>query len=134
MSQGGPVFKSINPKRGEIWRVNLEPTVGREIQKSNRPVLILSRPNVGERDLRLCVPLTDFKPERDNIRFWRVVVGDSGESGLSKLSCADVSQTRALDISRFLIHAGKAQTSEVEATARALANAIGLISTSAKQD
>jgi mRNA interferase MazF len=117
----------IKPKRGEIWRVNLEPTIGAEMQKDNRPVLVLSRPSVGEPTVRICAPIIDFKPQRDALRFWRVAIGDSKESGLTKISCADVSQTRALDLARFISKDGKAHEAEIEATSRALAEAVGVI-------
>jgi mRNA interferase MazF len=32
---------AINPKRGEIWQVNLDPTIGQEIEKK-RPVIVIS--------------------------------------------------------------------------------------------
>lgn len=115
------------PGRGQIWRVNLEPTRGSELQKNNRPVLVLSRPGIGTPGVSLCAPITDFKPERDKLRFWRVVIGDNETSGLNKLSCADVSQTRALDVSRFVSQDGKAHPTEVEASAAALAKCAGYI-------
>lgn len=115
---------AINPRRGEIWRVNLEPTIGAEIQKDFRPVLVLNRPGVGERTIRLCAPITDFKPERDELRYWRVGIGE-GESGLSKFSCIDVSQMRALDLARFVQKDGRAHPAEVEAAAAVLADCIG---------
>ncbi len=120
-------MSAVEPKRGEIWRVNLEPTRGSEIQKDNRPVLVLSRPSVGTPSVSLCAPITDFKPERDQRRFWRVAIGDNETSGLKKLSCADVSQTRALDASRFVQHDGKAHPAEVEASAAALAKSVGFV-------
>lgn len=122
------------PQRGEIWRANLEPTVGAEIQKDNRPVLILTRPSFGTPGVMLCAPITDYKPERDKRRFWRVVVGDTAESGLDKISCADISQTRALDISRFTSQDGKAHPSEVAATAAALSKAVGIVPPKAPKD
>ncbi len=126
-------MSTLEPRRGEIWRVDLEPTRGGEIQSSKgnrgdtRPVLVLSRPSVGERGVRLCAPITDFKPERDKRRFWRVVIGDNEISGLKKISCADVSQTRALDISRFVRQDGKAHSAEIEASAAALAKTVGFV-------
>jgi mRNA interferase MazF len=114
----------INPRRGEIWRANLEPTVGAEIQKDFRPVLVLNLNGDGERDLRLCAPITGFNLERDAMRYWRVGIGE-GVSGLHKYSCADVSQARALDLSRFIRMDGKAHPAELEAAAAALAELIG---------
>lgn len=44
--------------RGEIWRVNLDPTIGAEIRKS-RPVVIVGDDRIGKLPLRVIVPLTD---------------------------------------------------------------------------
>ena len=115
----------LKPKRGEIWRVNLEPTQGAEIQKDNRPVLVLSRGGQGTHGVRLCVPITGYKPDRDEIRRWRVALNNTKESGLDKISVADASQTRALDISRFIRKDGKAHPAEIEASAAAVARLIG---------
>ena len=121
----------INPRRGEIWRVDFEPTVGSEISSDKggradtRPALVLSLPRIGERTVRLCAPITDYSPQRDEGRLWRVAIGDSPESGLTKLSCADVSQTRALDTSRFERKIGKAHETETQATADQLAATVG---------
>ncbi len=43
---------------GEIWSINLGPTVGDEIQKT-RPAVILSDDLVGTRALKVIVPFTD---------------------------------------------------------------------------
>ena len=120
-----------NPKRGEIWRVDFEPTVGSELSSAKgglhdtRPALVLSLPKIGERTIRLCAPITDYAPQRDENRLWRVAIGDTPESGLTKLSCADISQTRALDISRFERKIGKAHPTETQATADELAASVG---------
>lgn len=131
--KGSPSAPAINPKRGEIWRVDFEPTVGSEMSsdKGNRgdtrPALVLSLPKIGERTIRICAPITDYLPDRDAARFWRVEIGDNPTSGLSKMSCVDVSQTRALDTARFIRHDGKAHPAEVEASARTLALIVGVI-------
>jgi mRNA-degrading endonuclease toxin of MazEF toxin-antitoxin module len=131
---------SINPRRGEIWRVNFEPTVGSEMSsdKGNRgdtrPALVLSLPKIGERSVRLCAPITDYLPDRDGARFWRVEIGDNEMSGLSKTSCVDVSQTRALDTSRFIRKDGAAHNAEVEASARTLALIVGVSIPSKNED
>ncbi len=36
-----------SPKRGEIWLVNLEPTIGAEIKKT-RPTIIISSDVIGK--------------------------------------------------------------------------------------
>lgn len=122
----------INPKRGEIWRVDLEPTEGSEMSSDKgrrgdtRPALVLSLPKIGERTTRLCAPITDYLPNRDQDRVWRVEIGDNETSGLKKLSCVDVSQTRVLDIIRFESRDGRAHPAEVEASARTLALIVGV--------
>lgn len=45
---------TTRPRRGEIWWVNLEPTVGSEIRKK-RPVVVISSDAINR--LRLPVPL-----------------------------------------------------------------------------
>lgn len=117
----------FKPQRGEIWRANLEPAVGGEIQKDNRPVIVLSRPSVGAVGVSLCAPITDFKPDRDARRFWRVFLDANDNSGLEKPSCADVGQTRALDIARFVRQDGKAAPLEIEAVVAALVKTVGYI-------
>lgn len=119
------------PRRGEIWRVDLEPTRGKETQSfktsesDTRPVLVLVRAGVGESGVRLCAPITGYLPARDELCFWRVEIGDSDESGLSKISCADVSQARALDLSRFVRKDGAAHPTETQVSAAMLALLVG---------
>lgn len=45
-----------NPKRGEIWLVNLEPTIGAEIRKT-RPAVVVSSDFIGKLPLKLVVLL-----------------------------------------------------------------------------
>ncbi len=47
----------VNPKRGEVWWVSLDPTRGAEMQKT-RPAVVLSSNRLGRLPLRLVVPLT----------------------------------------------------------------------------
>ncbi|MDJ1182434.1 type II toxin-antitoxin system PemK/MazF family toxin [Roseofilum sp. BLCC_M143] len=48
------------PKRGEIWQVNLDPTLGDEIRKT-RPAIVVSANAIGKLPLKLVVPVTDWK-------------------------------------------------------------------------
>jgi len=45
------------PRRGEIWRVQFNPTKGDEIQKI-RPAIVLSADGLSGLNLRLVVPIT----------------------------------------------------------------------------
>lgn len=82
---------------------------------------MLTRAGVGEPGVSLCAPICDYNAGRDEERSWRVVLLDTPESGLTKLCCADVSQTRALDSSRFVRKDGRADPNELDATSKALA-------------
>ncbi|MEK6739074.1 MAG: type II toxin-antitoxin system PemK/MazF family toxin, partial [Planctomycetota bacterium] len=46
--------------RGEIWLVNLDPTIGAEIHKT-RPVVVVSSDAIGALPIRLVVPITEWK-------------------------------------------------------------------------
>ena len=81
-------------RRGEIWLVALEPTVGAEIGKT-RPVVIVSDGTVGILLLEVIVPITDWK-ERYTERNWMVRLEPSGENGLTKVSAADAFQVRSV--------------------------------------
>jgi len=47
-------------RRGEVWLLNLDPTIGAELQKT-RSVVIVNDDEVGLFSLRVVVPLTDWK-------------------------------------------------------------------------
>ena len=50
------------PKRGEIWLVDFDPSIGADIQKT-RPALVISMDAIGRLPLRMVVPITDWKPQ-----------------------------------------------------------------------
>jgi len=47
----------MNISRGDIWKVNLDPTIGAEIKKT-RPVVVVSSDAVGALPIKLVAPLT----------------------------------------------------------------------------
>jgi len=47
-------------KQGEIWLINLAPTIGAEIKKT-RPAIIVNDDSLGKLPLKIIVPLTDWK-------------------------------------------------------------------------
>src|SRR5512143_1303481 len=97
--------------RGEIWLINLDPTVGAEIQKI-RPVAIVSSDAVGILPLRVVVPLTDWK-ERYLQAAWMVQISPNAENGLSKRSAADAFQIRSVSTTRFVRRIGKLSAKEM---------------------
>lgn len=63
--QNGKAVTSLSislttPKRGEIWRVSFDPTIGAEITKA-RPAVVISSDAVGRLPIKLVAPITDWK-------------------------------------------------------------------------
>ena len=106
-------------RRGEVWLLNLDPTIGAELRKT-RPVVIVNDDEVGLLPLRVVVPLTDWK-ERYAVAPWMVQIEPKPENGLNKTSAADTFQVRSVAQERFVRRLGKLQTVEMQAVTKALA-------------
>jgi mRNA interferase MazF len=105
--------------RGEIWLLNLDPTVGAEIQKT-RPAVIVSDDFIGLLPLKVIVPVTDWK-DRYTVAPWMVRLDPDAENGLSKPSAADSFQVRSLAQQRFIRRIGKISDDRLNLIAKALA-------------
>jgi mRNA interferase MazF len=86
-------------KQGEIWLINLDPTVGAEIKKT-RPAIIVNDDTLGKLPLKIIVPLTDWK-DRYEIAPWMIRIYPDAINYLSKDSCADCFQVRSVSHERF---------------------------------
>jgi len=109
-------------KRGEIWLVNLDPTIGSEIQKT-RPALIVSSDLVGILPLKVIVPLTDWKDRYSNAT-WMVRVDPDSQNGLSKPSAADGLQIRSVSVERLVKRVGMLSTLQVAQIVQAVLNVL----------
>ena len=49
-------------RRGKIWLINLDPTIGAEIRKS-RPAVIVNDDAIGILPLKVIVPITEWKEQ-----------------------------------------------------------------------
>lgn len=107
------------PKRGEIWRINFDPTEGSEIDKI-RPAVVISSDAIGVLPVRLVVPLTGWKSWYEG-QVWHVRLRPTEQNGLSKDSAADALQTRSVATSRFVHHMGRVSTTELENITTAVA-------------
>ena len=87
-------------KQGEIWHINLDPTIGSEMKKV-RPCIILNNNMVGKLALKVVAPLTDFK-EYYRIVPWMVVIEPNLKNGLKKISVIDLFQVRSLSQNRLV--------------------------------
>lgn len=108
--------------RGEIWRVDLDPTVGAEIRKT-RPGVVLNDDAVGALPLRIMAPLTRWKPEYVDVP-WMVELPDA--AGLEKRSALDLFQVRALSTERCLERLGVLDNETMETVERQLCMVFGV--------
>jgi mRNA interferase MazF len=107
------------PKRGEIWWVDLEPTRGDEIRKT-RPAVVVSADTIGRLRLRIVVPITDWK-ERYATLPWIVPLDPDPTSGLAKPSAADAFQIRSVSLDRMVARAGVLPDQVLDAITMAVA-------------
>lgn len=91
-------------RRGEVWWVRLDPTVGHEIRKT-RPCLVVSPDQMNRHGILVIVPLTSGTERR-----FRVPTSVSG-----KIGAAAVDQIRSLDRTRFGRRIGEADPAVLSA-------------------
>lgn len=111
-------------QRSEVWLINLDPTLGAEIQKT-RPAVIVNDDQVGVLPLRVIVPLTDWK-DRYQVAPWMVKVEPAQSNGLMKVSAADAFQVRSVAQERFVRYLGKLTNEQMQAVAKALAAVLAI--------
>jgi mRNA interferase MazF len=114
-----------NPKRGEIWFVDFNPTKGKEIQKI-RPAVVISSDYIGKLPLKLVIPITEWQDVfKENI--WHVQLIPSAENGLKKASAVDALQTRSVDVLRFKNKIGSIKDGQLLDILQALAAVVELV-------
>ncbi len=111
------------PIRGEIWQVDLEPSVGDEMGKV-RPVVVVNTQNVGRLALRLVVPLTSWQPHFSHFRWFVLIPADAG-NGLTTDSGADTFQTRCASLHRFIRCLGAGTDQQMNDIATAIKTNVG---------
>lgn len=108
-----------NPRRGEIWRVGFDPTVGSELKKT-RPAVVISSDAVGKLPVRLVAPFTGWQEYFEG-NLWHVQVSPTQQNGLEKESAADALQVRSVDTSRFTEKLGRMHPPRLEEIVTAVA-------------
>jgi mRNA interferase MazF len=106
------VGKTVRIKRGDIWLVNLDPTVGSEIQKT-RPCVVIAPPEMHDH-LRTAViaPMTTGSHAAP----FRIPVRHAGKTGLILLD-----QIRTVDKTRLAKRSGSLGSTVLKATLDTLA-------------
>ena len=89
------------PRRGEVWLVALDPTVGHEVRKT-RPAIVVTNDIYNEHNwVVLVMPLTS----RDNAEYDQTLI-EPPEGGLSNRSVTLPDQIRAVDRQRLVTRLG----------------------------
>jgi mRNA interferase MazF len=109
--------------RGEIWLINLDPTIGAEIKKS-RPAVIVNVDEIGVLPLRVIVPITTWKGHYSKAP-WLVQIEPGIDNGLKNSSAADAFQVRSLSVERFIHSIGKVDSDTLSAILAALQIVLG---------
>jgi len=91
-------------KQGEIWLIDLDPTVGAEMNKT-RPAVIVNDNQLGKLPLKIIAPITDWK-EHYSVAPWMVAITPSSQNGLIKKSSIDCFQIRSVAKSRLIKRIG----------------------------
>lgn len=91
-------------KQGEIWEINLSPTVGAEIKKK-RPAVIVNDDAIGILPLRVIVPITKWK-DKFHGAIWMVRIEPDSNNKLKAPSAIDTFQIRSISTRRFMKRIG----------------------------
>jgi mRNA interferase MazF len=78
------------PRRGEVWTINFDLTLGAEI-KRKRPGIVVSSDAIGKLPIKLIAPITGWKDQFVN-NIWHVRIRPDSFNGLLKVSAVDVLQ------------------------------------------
>jgi mRNA interferase MazF len=97
--------------QGEIWLVDLEPTIGAEMNKT-RPALIMNNNKLGKLPLKIIVPITGWK-EHYSIAPWMVKIEPNQINGLKKISSMDCFQIRSVSQERLVEKIGEITFDEI---------------------
>jgi mRNA interferase MazF len=84
--------------RGEVYRFNLDPTIGSEIRKARLCVVVMHDPN-GTSPVTIVCPMTDANGRPGNLLNPFVAAGVGGISKDSRIACH---QVRTLDKRRVI--------------------------------
>lgn len=115
---------SAYPKRGEIYLVALDPTVGHEIRKT-RPALIIQNDITNQYDATTMVaPITSTV--RLPLSPVQVLLEAGRSTGLAVPSVAVFTQIRAIDRRRLIKKLGEASTAVMIEAEQAIQIAFGL--------
>ncbi len=110
--------------RGEVWLVNLDPSIGDEVRKT-RPAIVFSRDALGVLALRVVVPVTAWQ-DRFGECDWLVRIDPDASNHLDKPSAADTFQVRSISTRRFVRRLGRLSDADVHRIAEGITSVFDL--------
>ena len=114
--------RQLSPRRGDVWLVALDPTVGYEIQKTRPAVVVTSDLYNRQNWVILVMPLTSH----DSAEIDQVLILPP-EGGLSNRSVTLPDQLRAIDRSRLVKRLGRLRSETMLRVNRSLQIVLDLI-------
>ena len=114
----------VRPRRGEVYLVNFDPTIGAEIRKT-RPALIVQN-DVANRHSAITI-VAVITSQFDQTLYPTEVLISPPEGGLRTESVALLNQIRSIDKQRLVRRLGNLRPETMERVDRAILISMGLI-------
>ena len=111
-------------RQGEIYQINLDPTIGSEMTKQ-RTCVILNADDIGILPLKVAAPITDYKKHYANVP-WMVSLEPNKINNLSEPSVIDLFQLRSLSDQRIIRRIGSLTKSELARAIEAVKLVFGI--------
>ena len=111
------------PRRGDIYLVNFDPTIGAEIRKT-RPALIVQN-DIANQYSPITI-LAAITSKFDIPPYPTEVIMETGESGLSQRSSVLLNQVRSVDRQRLIQRIGHASPETMQRVDQAIHISLGL--------
>lgn len=113
------------PRRGDIYLVNFDPTIGREIKKTRPAVIIQNDISNEYSPVVIVAAITSYQT---NYKIYPTeVIVSYRESGLDHDSLVLLNQIRTIDKQRLLLKVGKVESEILHKIDRALEVSLGIM-------
>jgi mRNA interferase MazF len=113
-----------HPRRGEVYLVTFDPTVGSEIRKT-RPAVVVQN-DVGNRVARTTIVVALSSQVEEPLYPFEVLV-QPRDGGVAKPSVVLLNQIRTVDRQRLIRHLGTLKQETMRRVDHALAISVGLL-------
>jgi len=113
-----------HPRRGEIYLVNFDPTIGSEIRKT-RPALVLQN-DIANRHSPVTI-VAAITSQFDELLFPTEVLIKAPEGGLTTDSVALLNQIRSIDKQRLVRRLGAVKPETMVSVERAVQISLGMV-------